>query len=350
LRCSIVLGVIAAAVVGTFVADRFDQRKFLLWMQLVGALQALALLGVFFCQFNLWLVLALSLLGWLAAGFDGCIRVPFYISVVGDKDVNSAFGVSLQVAQVAALIGYYATSELITHSKPYGEAVCFAFNAISFAAPIMVLVWIGKTQNFSVVKANIASMRTFDLIRKSWAVKAFKQTMLQTGVDCLFAMYSPIFLAVFAKNVHGGGAATFGWFWMAWTIGKLLGCIISGAITTSHNRWAGWALVAQAPMMILFALTASVQWAMVFIAGCSLLNHLLLNLNAVGITLLADAENRGSVASMRVAFGCTLEFISVWGAGQLADVYGVQATTAGYGFAGLAASLVLLFSFRNRKG
>ncbi len=349
LLCSILSGITVAALIGTFVADHFDRRKLLIWLQVAGVLQAIALLVVFQYGFNLWFVLALSFSAWLIVGFDGCIRIPFNIAVVGDKDAGGANSVMLQAAQIAALIGYYASSRLITFSQPYGEGICFALNAASFLPQIAVLALMGRRENRNAGKVEAAPLPTVSLFRECWSLTAFRQIMLQTGVICLFSMYNPAFLAVFAENVHGGNAKTFANLWMVRTIGKFVGCAMAGAVTARRNQLAGWALVGQAPALILFALAPNLPLAMIFLFAFSLLDHLQLTLNAVEMALLTEPANRGRVTSVRVVFGCGLEFISVYAAGQLADAYGVQATTAGYGFLGLAASLLLIGYFRSKN-
>ena len=203
---------IVAFLLGPFAGvwvERLNRRKLLVWTQVGGAVQSLALAALTLAHvINLWEIIALSVLQGLVNAFDMPARQSFLVQMVEDRhDLSNAIAINSSMANGARLIGPAVAGLLI---GAVGEGWCFLLDGVSYFAVIASLLMM-RIKPIG-VRRGAASM--FEHAREGWDyVRTFVpiRTILQ-----LFALLSLmgwpylVLLPVFAGEVLHGGPHTLG--------------------------------------------------------------------------------------------------------------------------------------------
>lgn len=132
------LPILLMAPLGGALADRFDRRALLIATQAAGALQSL-LLAYAAAGMTLGVpaLLALSLVLGIINGIDVPVRQSLVPRLVErPQDIRSAVALSAACLHLSRLLGPAFAALLLAH---YDVWVCFAANAASYAATILVL-------------------------------------------------------------------------------------------------------------------------------------------------------------------------------------------------------------------
>jgi predicted MFS family arabinose efflux permease len=143
------LGVVSALQFGPFlvfsfvagvVVDRVRKRRLLLVTQAALAVQAAILAALVQTgHIRYWHVATLALCAGIANTLDMPARQAFIVDIVGRDDLLNAVALNSAVFNAARAIGPALAGVLIAE---WGVAGAFAFNAVSFLAPIVSLVLI----------------------------------------------------------------------------------------------------------------------------------------------------------------------------------------------------------------
>ena len=123
---------------GGTISDRVDRRTLLVVTQALSMLQAtilatLTLTGVV----KAWDVVALAFTMGLINAFDVPTRQAFTIEMVGREDLRNAIALNSVMFNLARIVGPSAAGLLVAFA---GEGVCFAINALSYAAVLTSLI------------------------------------------------------------------------------------------------------------------------------------------------------------------------------------------------------------------
>jgi MFS family permease len=217
-------GQVVAFLLGPFAGvwvERLDRRKLLVWTQIGGAVQSLALAALTLAQvINLWEIIALSALQGLINAFDMPGRQSFLVQMVEDRnDLGNAIAINSSMANGARLIGPAIAGLVIAAA---GEGWCFLIDGVSYFPVIASLR--AMRINPMEIRRNASSM--IGQMREGWDyVRTFRpiRTIL-----LLFALLSlmgwpySVLLPVFAVQVLHGGPHTLGWLAGASGIGALV--------------------------------------------------------------------------------------------------------------------------------
>jgi MFS family permease len=217
-------GQVVAFLLGPFAGvwvERLDRRKLLVWTQIGGAVQSLALAALTLAQvINLWEIIALSALQGLINAFDMPGRQSFLVQMVEDRnDLGNAIAINSSMANGARLIGPAIAGLVIAAA---GEGWCFLIDGVSYFPVIASLL--AMRINPMEIRRNASSM--IGQMREGWDyVRTFRpiRTIL-----LLFALLSlmgwpySVLLPVFAVQVLHGGPHTLGWLAGASGIGALV--------------------------------------------------------------------------------------------------------------------------------
>ena len=217
-------GQVVAFLLGPFAGvwiERLDRRKLLVWTQIGGAVQSLALAALALAHvINLWEIIALSALQGLINAFDMPARQSFLVQMVEDRnDLGNAIAINSSMANGARLIGPAIAGLVIAAA---GEGWCFLIDGVSYFAVIASLL--AMRINPMEIHRNASSM--IEQMREGWDyVRTFRPVRT---ILLLFALLSlmgwpySVLLPVFAVHVLHGGPHTFGWLAGASGIGALV--------------------------------------------------------------------------------------------------------------------------------
>ena len=212
---------------GGLFADRRDKRRILYLTQTLSGLVAAVfaiLIGTHVIR--IWSVVLLALALGFVNVFDNPARQSFITEMVPPEDLANAVtlnSVSLNLARVfGAALGGILVATL-------GLALCFAFNAISFAAVLLSLAAMNAALLFPArpvkqrkgqIRAGLAYVReTPELLIP----------LLMIGLVGTLAWEFPVTLPLMASRVFGGGAGTYGLMTSVMGAGAVVGGLVSAA-------------------------------------------------------------------------------------------------------------------------
>lgn len=194
---------------GGVIADRYNRYTVIKITQVASMVQSVLLaILVYTGHAPIWAILALSVLLGIINAIDIPARQTMLHEVVADPtDLPNALALTTAMASLAQLLGPALSGSVY---KAWGAAVCFLFNAASFAGVYISIVlmklppYVRKTTQKR-VWAEFGE--GFDYVLKTPAVGTI---ILMLGLVSLLILPYSTLLPVFAKEVFHGDAATFG--------------------------------------------------------------------------------------------------------------------------------------------
>src|SRR6201996_1313749 len=215
---------------GGVFADRLDKRRVLYVTQTASGLLAAAFaILIATGSIKLWIVYVLALALGFVNVFDNPARQSFISEMVSADDLPNAVtlnSVSMNMARVfgAALGGVIAAA--------IGLALCFTCNAISFAAVLVSLLAMRRSELFParrVARKKRQVRQGLSYVRRN---RELLIPLIMIAVVGTLAWEFQVTLPLMASNVFGGGAAAYGV--MASVMGA--GAVVGGLITAARSR------------------------------------------------------------------------------------------------------------------
>ena len=215
---------------GGVFADRMDRRRVLYVTQTLSGLLA----GVFAVtvgthSIRLWIVYLLALALGFVNVFDNPARQSFISEMVSARDLPNAVtlnSVAMNMARVfgAALGGVIAAA--------IGLALCFACNAISFAAVLISLLAMRRPELFPAKRLARDKGQVREGLRYVRATPELLIPLVMIAVVGTLAWEFQITLPLMASKVFHGGAGAYGV--MASVMGA--GAVVGGLISAARSR------------------------------------------------------------------------------------------------------------------
>ena len=283
---------------GGIVSDRYNRFKILLTTQIASMVQAITLAMLIFTNnYNVWLILALSVILGIINAFDVPARQPLIHEMVNDKsELSNAIALNSSMVNLAKLIGP-ALSGLVL--QQFGAGVCFFINALSFVA-VLVSLLLMKFPAFTppTVKKKMLSELTegFRYLKRTPHIAVI--LLLLTSVSLLVMPYDTL-IPVFAKVIFKGDAATFGYISSFIGLGALAGTLFLASLKAGTDLkkvlLANTLLLGIA--LICFSYTSYFPLTMVFavLAGFGAMSQTTICITIIQID--TEASMRGRVIS-----------------------------------------------------
>ena len=215
---------------GGLFADRMDKRRVLLVTQtlaglLAGAFAILIATG----SIRLWIVYLLALALGFVNVFDNPARQSFISEMVSAPDLPNAVtlnSVAMNMARVfgAALGGVIAAA--------IGLAWCFGCNALSFAAVLISLLAMRKSELFPAKRVAKKKGQVRQGLRYVRSTPELLIPLVMIAVVGTLAWEFQVTLPLMASKVFHGGAAAYGV--MASVMGA--GAVVGGLISAARSR------------------------------------------------------------------------------------------------------------------
>jgi MFS family permease len=213
--------------VGGVFADRMDKRRVLyLTQSLSGLLAAAFAITVATHSIRLWIVYLLAVALGFVNVFDNPARQSFISEMVSADDLPNAVtlnSVSVNMARVfgAALGGVIAAA--------IGLALCFACNALSFAAVLVSLAAMHKTELFPAKRVPRNKRQVRQGLRYVRRTPELLIPLLMIAVIGTLAWEFQVTLPLMASQVFHRGAAAYGVMASVMGAGAVVGGLISAA-------------------------------------------------------------------------------------------------------------------------
>ena len=283
---------------GGVISDRYNRYRVLLATQAASLVQAtLLVILIVFTKYNVWEILALSVLLGTINAFD----VPARHSMVNEmvdkaEDLPNAIALNSSMANTARLIGP-AFSGIVLDKL--GPGACFLINALSFTAVIISLLFM----RYPEFVPHHHTKRIIREFKEGW--KYLKHTPSVGYVILLLACVSLVvlpfttLLPVYAKVIFNGNASTFGYLNSAIGLGAVGGAYFLASLKagTDLKKILFVSLLIFGGALILFSYITFLPVALIFsmMAGFGMMSQSTIS-NTIIQTSASD-EMRGRVIS-----------------------------------------------------
>lgn len=331
-------------------ADRFNQRKLLMFTQaamgvLALILGTLTLAGVI----RLWHVYLLSFLSGCAAALDAPVRQTFVAEMVGDEDLSNAVALNSTSFTAAQMIGPAAAGLVIAG---VGMAWAFLLNGISFAAVLLSMSFFRLSELHRSARAHRTASGFKEGLRYVWKRQDLRAILVMLFLIGTFGLNFPIFIATMAVNVFHSDARAFGLLSSLMAVGTISGALfaanrqrqnLSSLMIAASVFGLGCSLGAVAPGYWWFAAALMIMGAAGLVFGNGT--------NSI-MQLSTEPAMRGRVMAMRVAIALGGTPIGAPITGWVANHFGPRWSLgigAGAGFGAAAVAVYVLICREERK-
>jgi len=320
--------------------DRFDRRRLLLLTQSLSMAQALLLaLLAWTGWINAPLLIALAFCLGCINALDVPARQAIAVQLVDDKDdLPNAIALNSFLMNSARFVGPALAGYLVAIM---GEAVCFLLNAASYLAVLLALAAIrlpahgggSRAPALDALKEGIRYVRGHRPIQRS---------LLLVACISFFATPYAVMMPLFAREIFGGDARTFG---------LLIGCAGAGSLVASVflasrkdteglSRYVGRAAPMVGAALACFALTPSpvVAYPILMVLGFSVIVTI-----AGSNTLIQTRVENAFRGRVMAIFSMAFLGIAPLGSlmiGSITHHIGIRPTLVGCGLLTLAAGLL----------
>jgi MFS family permease len=227
---------IAMSLLGGAVADRFDRRKLLLWIQIGLIVTPAALAAVTFGTETpaIW---ALYILGAALAGFNAVqnvVRSAIIPNLVEPALLRSALALNFGLYQVTLVVGPGLGGLLIGW---LGVGAAYVIDAVSCLAMIGAVIGLTPQLPKAIEGPALGIARSIgEGLRYVWGNQALMGSFAIDLVAMAFGMPRALF-AVLSVSVYGAGAAGTGLLYAAVSAGATVAALTTGWL--SHARRLG---------------------------------------------------------------------------------------------------------------
>ena len=289
------------SLLGGVVADRYNRYRVLLLTQILSMVQAILLtLVVFFKNYAVWEIIALSVILGIINGFDVPARQSLVYELVDDKkDLPNAVALNSSMVNLSKLIGPALAGIAI---EKLGAVVCFGLNALSFIAVISSLLLMRLPEYIQKPHKRKVAGELYDGLMYIKRTPSLRFIVLIVTLISLFVLPFSTLMPVYAKDIFHGNAATFGILDSMVGLGAFIGAIFLASLKDGVNLNKVLAIntFIFGIGLILFSYTSIYLLALFFI---TLSAFGMMAQNTVSNTLMqttADPAFRGRVISVYV--------------------------------------------------
>ena len=256
---------IVFAIYGGVLADRYDQKRILFWLNFAGFLIATStgiLVATGHITFQILFISAL-LLG-IFTGIDGPVRQSYYVLLVGDKDLPNALSWNQINLNIGRLVGPITAGLLIEH---FGTSPGFIINGATYLVAIIFLTTINIALYFPAhdLEESENKVTFFDSLRY---LRGNRTVLIPIAVVCAIAMVGQdmqMTSTLMARTVFDVSPSSFGFLVSILALGAIVGSLAVARTSAEIDiAFLGrkalymaltWFLVASAPNYFTYAIT-----------------------------------------------------------------------------------------------
>ena len=321
-------------------SDRVDRRRLLLLSQSLSMVQALVLAVLAWME---WLTPGLLIFMALCLGCINALDVParqaIAVQLVDDKeDLPNAIALNSFLMNAARFVGPALAGYLVVLM---GEAVCFLLNALSYLAVLLALSAIRlPAQGRGRPAPALDALR--DGTRYIRNHRDIRRSLLLVSCVSFFATPYAVMMPLFAREIFGGNAGTFGLLMGCAGAGSLMASFFLASRRDTDGLEAKVALAAPAvgAALACFALSPALGVAFPIIMGIGFCIIITIAGSNTLIQTRVDNAYRGRVMAI---FSMAFLGVAPLGSllvGSIAHQVGIRPTLVACGLLTLAAGLI----------
>lgn len=312
--------------IGGVFTDRLDRKRILLVTQsfmMVDAavLAVLAALG----RASLFAVLALTFGQGLAFALNGPTWQAFVPSLVPPEALVNAIALNSAQFSLARVIGPAIGGVLIVSAGP---GLVFALNAVSFVAVLVALGLVRVPRHVPPPeRPNVVAELTQGL-RYTWHEHRIRMMIATVAVASFFGAPVIALLPIYAADVFGRGAGSFGVLAAAAGAGSVVGALGLSRVGARVTPGAvAWSMAAMGASLVGFATAGAYATGLLLLVAYGAAYLFSISGTNGDIQLQVDDAYRGRVLSLfMLAFGAAYPLGSLV-AGLAAERWGAPVTT-----------------------
>ena len=325
---------------GGVVSDRYNRFRVLLATQLASLVQALALAWlVYQGHYEVWHILLLTALLGAINAFDVPARQAMVYDMVDRQELlPNAIALNSSMVNAARLIGPALSGVVLAR---FGAEICFLSNGFSFMAVIISLLLM-KLPRF-VRKERTTTVAT-DVREGLYYLKTtpeISNVMLMLAGISLLALPFITLLPIYAGEIFGGDASTFGWLNSSVGLGAVAGALFLASMKPGTNlkKVLFRCTLVFALGLLSFAYIESFPIALLFIslAGFGMMAQTTLSNTLIQTTVAPPM--RGRVISYYAMAFFGMQPVGALLVGSAAEVIGAQLTLFLQGIATLMTGI-----------
>jgi len=283
---------------GGVASDRYNRYKLLLITQVASMIQAVLLtVLIFFKDYAVWEIIALSALLGLINAFDVPARQSLVYEMVDDKtDLPNALALNSSMVNLSRLIGPGLAGLAL---EKFGEDICFGLNAVSFIAVIGSLLMMRLPK----YKPKLHTKNVFGELKEGFMyirrTPSISLTLIMLGLISLLVLPFSTLIPVYAKDIFKGTASTFGVIDSVIGLGAFCGAIFLASLKPGRNLRKILAIntLVFGGGLIFFSHTTYYPIALVFaaVSGFGMMSQITISNTLIQTTV--DPDMRGRVIS-----------------------------------------------------
>ena len=253
------------AIYGGVLADRYDQKRILFWLNFAGFVIATST-GILVAtgQITFEILLFSAFLLGIFTGLDGPVRQSYYVLLVGDKDLPNALSWNQINLNIGRLVGPITAGLLIEH---FGTSPGFIINGGTYLIAIIFLTTINVALYFPAHELEELEEKAtlFDSLRY---LRDNRTVLIPVAVVCAIAMVGQdmqMTSTLMARTVFDVSPTSFGLIVSILALGAITGSLAVARTRTEIDiAFLGrkafymgltWLLVASAPNYLAYAIT-----------------------------------------------------------------------------------------------
>ena len=338
------------SLLGGVVSDRYNRYRVLLTTQVASMIQAVLLaVIIFFKHYEVWEILALSVMLGIINAFDVPARQSLVYEMIEDKkDLPNALALNSSMVNLSRLIGPAIAGFVL---ETLGNEVCFALNALSFIAVIgsLLMMRLPKYVEQKHVKNVIGELKEGFAYLKATPSIAFVITML--GLISLLVLPFNTLIPYYAREVFKGNATTFGVIDSVIGLGAFSGAIFLASLNAGSNlkKILSINTLVFGAGLILFSHEKLYPLALVFatVAGFGMMSQITISNTLIQTTV--EPGMRGRVISFYAMAFFGLQPIGGLLVGSVSKWIGAPDTILAEGIAALLIGLLHMRYLRKEK-
>jgi MFS family permease len=319
--------VFTLASVAGVLADRWDRRRLLLITQSLAMVQAALLSAIVVTGVvQVWHVVVLSLVLGIVNAFDIPIRQSFVVEMVElREDLGNAIALNSSMVHSARLVGPSIAGLLVS---AVGEGFCFALNSASYLGVIFALAAMRLTPRERSPRQRHILHELHEGFRYAFDFTPIRNILFLVATVSLMGMSYTSLLPVFAREVHHGGAHTYGFLLGASGGGALVGTLF---LARRPSVLGLGRVMARAPLFLgfalaVFALSSSLPLSLLALTLTGFSSMSIMSSSNTILQTIVEEDKRGRVMSFfTMSFMGMTPFGSLL-AGSLAGWIGARTT------------------------
>jgi MFS family permease len=225
------------------IADRFPRRNLLFLVQIGQVFPPLILAALTWShQVQVWHVIVIDLVMSALTSIDQPVRQAFLADTVPVEGLNNAIAISATGYNVARVIGPMIAGIGVAL---FGEAICFAFNGLSFTAVAVALVAMHVSER--VLSASRTSLKAnlIDNVRYLAGERVILAAISMIIIVDLFIVPYQTLLPVMARDILKAGPLGLGFLVTASGVGAVVGSLSIASLPSGRRGlalvWLGFA-------------------------------------------------------------------------------------------------------------